>query len=221
MGRQEPLLSYNTTRPSRTRGADRPVKGGLLSQLHNSPHHEPPSSPKLTPRKALLAIFLALLGLSLLHRPVSNRYNGVPRYGNGLRTPEERARHVLTTTPLIGMITSLHHDWMKTNKNFLRWSCRLSHTVAFLIWQPNLRWELYSALWARWASRARRLASSSPGPKWWCILESLRPLPSKRFRLFRWKLRCQWVHAATIHTRTFLIIYHRCSVYIGPDRCHD
>ncbi|PTD10028.1 putative dipeptidase [Fusarium culmorum] len=87
MGRQEPLLSYNTTRPSRSRGSNRSVKGGLLSQLHNN--------------SAILAIFLALLGLSLLHRPVSNRYNGVPRYGNGLRSPEERARHILTTTPLI------------------------------------------------------------------------------------------------------------------------
>jgi hypothetical protein len=46
-------------------------------------------------------------------------------------------------------------------------------------------------------------------------------LPSKRFRLLWWKLRCQWVHTATIHTRTFLTIYHRCSVYTGPDRCHD
>jgi hypothetical protein len=102
MGRQEPLLPFNKTRPSRTRGPSRPVKGGLLQQLHNHQHHEPPATPKLTPRKAILAIFLALLGLSLLHRPVSNRYGGVPRYGNGLRTPEERARHILTTTPLIG-----------------------------------------------------------------------------------------------------------------------
>lgn len=101
MGRQEPLLSYNTTRPSRSRGSNRSVKGGLLSQLHNNSYHEPLSTPKLTPRRAILAIFLALLGLSLLHRPVSNRYNGVPRYGNGLRSPEERARHILTTTPLI------------------------------------------------------------------------------------------------------------------------
>ncbi|KAH7263908.1 membrane dipeptidase-domain-containing protein [Fusarium solani] len=101
MGRQEPLLPFNKTRPSRTRGPSRPVKGGLLQQLHNHQHHEPPATPKLTPRKAILAIFLALLGLSLLHRPVSNRYGGVPRYGNGLRTPEERARHILTTTPLI------------------------------------------------------------------------------------------------------------------------
>ncbi|KAF4968862.1 hypothetical protein FSARC_3797 [Fusarium sarcochroum] len=101
MGRQEPLLSYNTTRSSRTRGPNRPVNGGLLSQLHNHPHHDTPSTPKLAPRKVILAVFLALLGLSLLHRPVSNRYNGVPRYGNGLRTPEERARHILTTTPLI------------------------------------------------------------------------------------------------------------------------
>lgn len=106
MGRQEPLLSYNTTRPSRTRGSNRQVKGGLLSQLHNNSYNETPSTPKLTPRKALLATFLALLGLSLLHRPVSNRYNGVPRYGNGLRSPEERARHILTTTPLIGMTFS-------------------------------------------------------------------------------------------------------------------
>ncbi|KAL5600309.1 hypothetical protein FOVSG1_008121 [Fusarium oxysporum f. sp. vasinfectum] len=101
MGRQEPLLSYNTTRSSRTRGANRSVKGGLLSQLHTGSHHETPSTPKLTPRRTIIAIFLALLGLSLLHRPVSNRYNGVPRYGNGLRTPEERARHVLSHTPLI------------------------------------------------------------------------------------------------------------------------
>ncbi|KAF5631397.1 membrane dipeptidase [Fusarium sp. NRRL 52700] len=101
MGREEPLLSYNTTRSSRTRGANRSVKGGLLSQLHTGSHHEAPSTPKLTPRKAIIAIFLALLGLSLLHRPVSNRYNGVPRYGNGLRTPEERARHILSHTPLI------------------------------------------------------------------------------------------------------------------------
>ncbi|KAF4983633.1 hypothetical protein FZEAL_985 [Fusarium zealandicum] len=100
MGRQEPLLPFKT-KPSRTRGPSRPVKGGLLHQLHNQQHHEPPSSPKLTPRKAILAIFLALLGLTLLHRPVSNRYNGIPRYGNGLRSPEERARHILTTTPLI------------------------------------------------------------------------------------------------------------------------
>ena len=105
MGRQEPLLSYNTTRSSRTRGANRSVKGGLLSQLHTGSHHEAPSTPKLTPRKTIIAIFLALLGLSLLHRPVSNRYNGVPRYGNGLRTPEERARHILSHTPLIGMET--------------------------------------------------------------------------------------------------------------------
>ncbi|KAF4455231.1 membrane dipeptidase [Fusarium austroafricanum] len=101
MGRQEPLLSYNTTRSSRTRGANRSVKGGLLSQLHTNSHQESPSTPKLTPRKAILAIFLALLGLTLLHRPGSNRYNGVPRYGNGLRTPEERARHILSHTPLI------------------------------------------------------------------------------------------------------------------------
>ncbi|KAF4985106.1 hypothetical protein FDECE_16817 [Fusarium decemcellulare] len=102
MGRQEPILPFNKTRPSRTRGPSRPVKGGLLQQLHNHhQHHEAPSTPKLTPRKAILAIFLALLGLSLLHRPVSNRYNGIPRYGHGLRTPEERAHHILTHTPLI------------------------------------------------------------------------------------------------------------------------
>ncbi|KAM5342717.1 hypothetical protein ACJ41O_013683 [Fusarium nematophilum] len=101
MGRTEPLLPFNKPRASRTRVPGRPVKGGLLQQLHSHQHHEPASTPKLTPRKAILAIFLALLGLSLLHRPMSSRYSGLPRYGNGLRTPEERARHILTTTPLI------------------------------------------------------------------------------------------------------------------------
>lgn len=138
MGRQEPLLSYNTTRPSRTKGSNRSVKGGLLSQIHNNSYHETPSSPKLTPRRAILAIFLALLGLSLLHRPVSNRYNGVPRYGNGLRTPEERARHILTTTPLIGMIILFYCDCIRTNMNRFRWPCRFPNSIAICVWQSDL-----------------------------------------------------------------------------------
>lgn len=69
----------------------------------------PPSSPKLTPRKVILVIFLSLLGLSLLHRPVTHCYNGFPKYGHGqgLLTPEERARNILATTPLIGK----HRCW--------------------------------------------------------------------------------------------------------------
>ncbi|KAM0558430.1 hypothetical protein ACHAPJ_004620 [Fusarium lateritium] len=45
--------------------------------------------------------FITIRIMTLRLHQISNRYNGVPRYGNGLRTPEERARHILTTTPLI------------------------------------------------------------------------------------------------------------------------
>lgn len=91
MGRRaEPVLPF--TKPKATAG-----KAGRQA----SP--SPPSSPKLTPRKVILVIFLSLLGLSLLHRPVTHCYNGFPKYGHGqgLLTPEERARNILATTPLI------------------------------------------------------------------------------------------------------------------------
>lgn len=77
-----------------------------LLPFQKNPHHDlgkPPSTPKLTPRKAIIAIFLMLLSLSLLHGPVTCRYNnGIPREGHGLRTVEQRARHILSETPLIG-----------------------------------------------------------------------------------------------------------------------
>ncbi|KAK7402936.1 hypothetical protein QQX98_011288 [Neonectria punicea] len=90
MGRTEPILPLNKAK-------GKPGKPGR----HASP--PPPATPKLTPKKAITAIILSLLALSLLHRPVTYCYNGFPGYGKGqgLLSPEERARNILRETPLI------------------------------------------------------------------------------------------------------------------------
>ena len=64
------------------------------------------SAPKLTPRKIFLVIFLILLSLSLLNRPTI--CYGKPKEGHGLKTVEERARHILSKTPLIGNTRPSH-----------------------------------------------------------------------------------------------------------------
>lgn len=102
MGQPVPILPFSDPRISRGGKLNKPIKGGLLHQLHKHHHEQTNSTPKLTPRKALLFIIFTLLALSLLHRPVSHCYNQLPRPGSGLRTPEERARHILAHTPLIG-----------------------------------------------------------------------------------------------------------------------
>ncbi|KAH6892024.1 membrane dipeptidase-domain-containing protein [Thelonectria olida] len=87
MGRADPILPI-------TKHKGKAGKAG---------RNESPSTPKLTPRKAIIAIFLSLLALSLLHQPVTHCYNRIPKYGQGqgLLSVEERARHILASNPLI------------------------------------------------------------------------------------------------------------------------
>ncbi|KAI5461088.1 membrane dipeptidase-domain-containing protein [Mariannaea sp. PMI_226] len=89
MGRSKPILPITKQKGS---------SGG-------AGHDEHTSSSKLSPRKVFLVVFFSFLGLSLLHWPVSQCYNCIIKHGQDHvqqhLSPEERARNILASTPLI------------------------------------------------------------------------------------------------------------------------
>ncbi|CAM1508497.1 Fc.00g053450.m01.CDS01 [Cosmosporella sp. VM-42] len=90
MAPAEPLLPLR--KKSNTKQDAQSEKGGL---------QQPPTTPKVTPRKAILTVFFILLCLSWLDKPLTHCHGGIPKEGHGLKTVEDRARQILSTTPLI------------------------------------------------------------------------------------------------------------------------
>lgn len=69
-----------------------------------------PRTPKISPRRLLAAILVSLITLTLLHKPLVHCYHRMSRqlchhshlHHNHNLTVEDRARKVLSSTPLVG-----------------------------------------------------------------------------------------------------------------------
>lgn len=68
--------------------------------VHNQP--TAPRSPRVSPRKLIASVFLFLITISMLHKPLSHCYHRAHGHFCRKLSVEQRARKVLSTTPLIG-----------------------------------------------------------------------------------------------------------------------
>lgn len=76
-----------------------------------------PRSPKISPKRLVATVLLSLITLSLLHRPLTHCYHRAAQHfchGGSHVSVEDRARKVLSSSPLIGKKPCFRH---------VIWSC--------------------------------------------------------------------------------------------------
>lgn len=102
------------------------------TEVHGLPLHKhsagptPSSSPKISARKLIASIFLFLASISLLHKPMRHCYHRAHEHfcPYSKLSVEQRARKVLSTTPLIGesaLSASMLRSHTATNHLVTRW----------------------------------------------------------------------------------------------------
>lgn len=80
-----------------------------------------PRSPKISPRRLIAAIFITLITLNLLQRPLTHCFHRMSQHfcHQSHLSVEDRAHKVLSSTPLIGETdaSSSSHPHTNTNRN--------------------------------------------------------------------------------------------------------